>query len=115
MIEDKLLRNEIILSVHRALIANVPNTLRAITCKINTEKWTFRAHFQKNATEEDIEDISCAFSEVAADFWNKTPHWNEEIVKTSENDEIKMLDEWLFLRSGEIYSNNHTDSESSSE
>lgn len=62
------LRGRVLLSVQRALLGHIGIAVRAITCRWTQDEIVVRAIFEGDASEDDIEAISVAETEVMADF-----------------------------------------------
>ncbi|MEM6297440.1 MAG: hypothetical protein AAF740_02000 [Bacteroidota bacterium] len=52
----------------RALLDHVPPTLRNASIELKDEVIHWKCQFDANATEDDIELLSCAGTEIIADF-----------------------------------------------
>ena len=59
---------ELSLSVQRALLGQVPPSLRFIRASISSETLRFVAVLDEQATESHIDALSCAVAEVVSDF-----------------------------------------------
>ncbi|MBL8028694.1 MAG: hypothetical protein JNL74_19880 [Fibrobacteres bacterium] len=80
-------KKDLLLSAMRALLDNIPSTLRF--CKITEEpnNIIFTCVFNENANEEDIELLRCAGTEIIA---NYNEHLIEEIIII--NNQTKPID-----------------------
>ncbi|PSR55371.1 hypothetical protein AHMF7605_18605 [Adhaeribacter arboris] len=74
--------NSLILSGVRALLGNVPISLRSVSIELSNGKILWKCVFDENATEEDYELLSIAAGEVIADFPN---YGLKEITETIPN------------------------------
>jgi hypothetical protein len=59
---------ELRMSAQRALLGAVPSSLRAVSLEWRGDTIHFRAVFATDATEDDVELVSIAATEVIADF-----------------------------------------------
>jgi hypothetical protein len=97
-------KNELALSVQRALLGEVPPTLRFLYARIENEVLYYHAVFTDDATNEHLECASVALTEILADL---SPN-----IQLKENIERNGLAPWcvgsgenlLFLRHGELKS-----------
>ena len=97
-------KNELALSVQRALLGEVPSTLRFLYARIENEVLYYHAVFTDDATDEHLECASVALTEIIAGL---SPN-----IQLEENIERNSLSPWrvgsgenlLFLRHGELKS-----------
>lgn len=85
------------LSALRALQGAVPRSLRAFSVETGNTEVRTRAIFDETATEADKELLSCAGTEMIADF---PAPWtiNEEVLVIPVGNAMKHLRELIFLR-----------------
>jgi hypothetical protein len=71
----------VILSAERALRGQTPDNLRAYSVAIDptAREIVLRAHFYAPPSEQDLEDMSVAETEVDADFWNQFTNTRTEV------------------------------------
>lgn len=95
-------KNELALSVQRALLGEVPPTLRFLYAHIENDVLHYHAVFTDDATDEHLECASVALTEILSDL---PPN-----IQLKENIERNGLSPWrigtgehlLFLRYGEF-------------
>lgn len=89
-------------SVQRALLGEVPSTLRFVYAHIDGSTLYFHAVFTDDATEEHLECASAALTEVIADC--PTDIQREEKIERNSNLpwRIGTGEHLLFLRNGEF-------------
>lgn len=91
-------RNEILISVFRAMLGNISNNVRAITIGWSVNKFFIRAYFDREPQAEDIEDISIISTEVLADFRTFKEEQLDCIYSKAPINELERLAEWVFIR-----------------
>jgi hypothetical protein len=85
------------LSGQRALWGNVPASLRAVSVQVDGNCIRFRAVFDVGATEDDKELLSCAATEIIADF-SPPMTIDEEYIEVAVPGEMEHLRYLLFER-----------------
>jgi|GEM_PF-1651726 len=93
---------ELRLSAQRALFGNVPTTLRAVSIEWRGDIIHFRAVFASDATDDDVELLSIAASEVIADFSAPTT-LHEEWLRLDPPAKPENLRHLVFLRAEKPY------------
>lgn len=84
-------------SVQRALLGEVNENLIGVTAGVKDSMIFIRFYFDKDATESELEKISCVGAEVIADF--PEPFGiDEQVMFVNNQDEMEMLDFWAFMR-----------------
>ena len=68
MSENIKSNRDVILSASRGLWGNVPPSLRAVSVDVDDQKVYFRCIFDGVPSEDDWEMLSCAATEVIADY-----------------------------------------------
>jgi hypothetical protein len=91
------LRVQILLSVQRALLGEVPPALRGVTVGWHDTTVQLRCYFDGPVSEEDRESMSCVASEVIADF---SAPWtiDEEVIRKDAPEPMESLDAWAYRR-----------------
>ncbi len=95
---DSELRTKILSSAQRALHGAVAPGLRGVTVDYDRQLITLRAYFDKDATEDDKEDISVALTGIMADVYNDIEKCGYEPVDLPFPKLMPGLHEWLYLR-----------------
>lgn len=88
---------EIRLSAQRALLNEVPPTLRAVVLSVEEQSVEVRCYFDGPISEEDRESISCVETEMLAD---REPH-EEVIARCIRLDTPASIDDsgvWVYAR-----------------
>lgn len=62
------LRQNVLLSLQRALLSYVPCSLRGVTCKWDDRTIVIKCYFDGKITDEDHESMECVATEVMSDF-----------------------------------------------
>ena len=94
---NKNLNVQVRLSAQRALLGQVPLSLRSVSVDINEHHVYFRCIFDGNPTEYDWELTSVAATEIIADF--QAPYViEEEYLSIEEPNEMKHLKYLIYLR-----------------
>ena len=93
MAPDILLR----LSGQRALLANVPPSLRAASAVLDGNCIVFRAIFDRGASPQDKELLSIAATDIVADF-PRDFSLKEEFTEIAAPERMDHLEYVLFLR-----------------
>ncbi|AFZ26565.1 hypothetical protein Cylst_4485 [Cylindrospermum stagnale PCC 7417] len=62
------LRNQVLLSLQRALLGEITSNVRGITCSWDTSKITIVCYLQGDISEYIEESMECVATEVMADF-----------------------------------------------
>ena len=71
---DDALRQKIVLSVQRALLASVTSNLRGVAADWNESEIRVYCYYHGPITEDDREVISCVHTEVATDHSREGGH-----------------------------------------
>jgi len=92
------LRPELLLSLQRALLAEIPPSLRGVTCGLDTSKIVIHCFFEGMILEEDSESMERVATEVIADF----PE-HEVLIECIRKDAPKplqsgSLQDWVYWR-----------------
>ena len=97
MRDDDSLRMKIVLSVQRALLGNISNSVRGVAVDWDEWRICIIAYFQGEISEDDRETMSCVHTEVAADFIDLAP---VELLLKHLDVPAKMSGYrvWIFLR-----------------
>lgn len=92
-------QTKLIQSAHRALHAAVPTSTKAIYAKIVGDTLIWRVYFDTEPTEDEIERLSEAQTEIIADF-SKIQSVNENYIvhPAPINYSTKHYSEWIFTR-----------------
>lgn len=85
------------LSAQRALWGNVPPTLRAVSLEQRGDAIYFRCVFTSDATDDDVELLSIAGTEVIADF-SAPMTLQEEVIRLDPPTKPSHLTHLVFLR-----------------
>ncbi len=85
-------------SLQRALLGEVTKNLIAVTAGIKDSTILIRAYFDEHANEAEMENVRVVGAEVISDFPD-TFGIEEQIMISSPQGEMEMLDFWAFLRS----------------
>lgn len=94
---DKNLGKQVRLSAQRALLGQVPPSLRSISVDINEQHVYFRCIFDGNSAEYDRELMSVAATEIIADF--QAPYSiEEEYLSIEEPNSMNHLKYLIYLR-----------------
>ena len=103
MDEKKIeLRKDILLATHEALIGNISYDVRMITIDWDFSFYHIKAYFDRETTEDDLEDFKSISSEVIAHFPDMKDCKEEVEYNKHPILEIEGLKEMVFLRKGEI-------------
>jgi hypothetical protein len=85
------------LSAQRALLGNVPSSLRSASLDVDGSTISFRCYFDKGASEEDYELLRCAGTEVIADYPSGRTI-EEQLILLPWPGEMSHLKHLVFLR-----------------
>jgi hypothetical protein len=102
MSDDEDYRQKLCLCAQRALWGNVPPTLRAVSIEQRGNTIYFRAVFETDAPEDDVELLSIAATEIIADFSAPTTI-HEEWVRLDPPTKPEHLKHLVFLRAEKPY------------
>jgi len=70
-----------------------------ITVSYSPELMVLRAYFEPGATEDDIEQIDIAYTEIMSDFSLEEIKWYDyEPVTINPGEKMEPLMEWLYIR-----------------
>ncbi len=96
--DDIEYRTRILLSTHRALLGAITNNMRLITIDWNKDFLKLKAYYDKEVTEDDIENLGIIMTEILADFpdINDVEELYEYSIEPINN--LKFLREVVFLR-----------------
>ncbi|AGN35990.1 hypothetical protein OIO07_06385 [Bacillus paralicheniformis] len=89
--------NNLIISCHYALLGAIPYKLRGLAVKLENETLYWKGYFNGEPTDDEIEMLSVACTEVLADF----PHikdCEEEYINHKFPLKMDKLQFWAFLR-----------------
>ena len=84
-------------SIQRALLGEVTENLIAVTAGVKDSKILIRFYFDEDATESELERVSCIGGEVISDF-PEPFDIEEQVMFITRQDEMAMLDFWAFLK-----------------
>jgi hypothetical protein len=93
----KMVDADIRLSALRALLGNIPNSLRAFSAEISDSVVRLRSIFDESSTDADIELLSIAGAEIIADY-PETYVLEEDFWNLSGDAQMEHLAELIFLR-----------------
>jgi hypothetical protein len=88
---------EIRLSACRALLGNVPSSLRAFSAEVSGNVVKLRSIFDQNATKEHIELLSIVGAEIIADY-PSGQLLEEEFLELPSSEPMEHLSELIFHR-----------------
>jgi hypothetical protein len=88
---------DIRLSAQRALLSNVPSTLRSASLEVADNAIYFRCYFDIGASEKDYELLRCAGTELIADYPSGYTI-EEQFILLPWPDEMSHLKHLVFLR-----------------
>lgn len=88
-------KNDIIASCNRAILKVISNKLRGVTIQYKSNELIWKAYFNGEPEEEEIEALSVACTEVIADF-PEIKRVTEEYLCVKYPEKIEKLDEWIF-------------------
>ncbi len=91
------LRARLLLSIQRALLGEVPPTLRGVTVGWQDYVIQLRFYLDGPISEEDRGSMSCVATEVIADF---PAPWmiDEEILRRDAPEPLECLEAWAYHR-----------------
>lgn len=77
MLNKNIFKNDLLLSVQRALIGEISHSMRKIMVMWNKDKLEIRLHFifEQNPSEDDLESVSLIETEIIADFFSDAEPW----------------------------------------
>lgn len=84
------------LSAMRALLGNVPGSLRAFSAECSAATLRLRSIFDATATDADMELLSIAGAEIIADY--PACELEEEFIRSATEDTMIHLAQLVFLR-----------------
>jgi hypothetical protein len=90
-------RIQVLLSVNRALLGEVPPALRGVTVGWDEHSIELRAYFDGEIDEEDRESMECVLTEVMADF-SADEQFALDCVRQDAPARMEALREWVYLR-----------------
>lgn len=85
------------LSALRALLGNVPESLRAFSAEVSDGAIRLRSFFDESSTDSDVELLSAAGTEIIADYPDSYT-LEEDFWTLSKGSEMSHLSELVFLR-----------------
>jgi len=85
------------LSAQRALLGNVPSSLRSASIEITETTIHFRCQFDKSASENDLEILRCAGTAIIADYPSSYTI-EEQFNLLPSPDQMSHLKNLVFLR-----------------
>jgi hypothetical protein len=96
-LDDLSLTASLLLSVQRALLGEVPPALRGVTVAWHDQVILIRSYFDGPITDGDREAMSCATSEVIADF---PAPWTieDDVVRCDAPEPLECLAAWAYHR-----------------
>lgn len=99
---DQLLREEVLLTLQRALVGAVPASLRAVTCDWAEAKITLRYIFDGPVGGDDVVDIMAVGEDVMSHF-RDTMALDEQIIQVDRPADLAphFLRAWAFMRKEE--------------
>ena len=87
------------ISIQRALLGAVTDKLVAVTCGFVGTEIRINAYFDSEPSEQDVEEVRCAGTEVIADF--PAPYTiSESCSVVPADNRLEKLDFIAFLRAG---------------
>ena len=102
LLSIKTMSIDIAKSVQKAMLGEVPSTLRYVYASLESGTLNFHAVFTNDATDEHLESASCVLTEVLADC-PVTTQLNEKIERNSSAPwKIGAGENLLYLRYGEL-------------
>lgn len=91
------LRVNLLLSAQRALLGQIPPSLRAVSVDVDSRKVYFRCVFDGEPEEDEWELLSCAASKIIADFSDPFVIV-EEYWRTPRPERMEHLRHLVYLR-----------------
>lgn len=95
---DEDFRKKVLLSFQRALLGEVPCTLRGVTCGWSSSEITFFCFFDGEISEEDRESMDAVAGEVNADFLDFKVSYECIRKDVPENLNKYSLKAWVYHR-----------------
>lgn len=93
MIDPVLLK----LSLQRALLGEVTDSLMAVTAGAKGKTIVLRAYFDGEVSEDDEERMQCVGTEVIADFVDDAEDIKVQVYDAQTN-KLTMLEFWAFMK-----------------
>lgn len=90
-------RCEVLLSIQKALLGEIPPSLRAVTVSWNETDLKFFCYFDGPISEEDKESMSCVETELIADL-PEDNNISYDVIRIDAPQRIEAEGVWVYAR-----------------